>query len=216
MSWILKDGHANLGLGDWFVSASLGGKRPKLEIQTKLGYSNKQILTMDVGPIDSNHENQLPWLPFGDAYVRQNDLIAIYPEKYPWQFGYQIDIRTSQPDDRKILCMEIWLSVQTSLLDSHPQLSIQIADENFAPLSKDIWTNLSKKVAIAIHPFDRADCHVECTTNDFNMKIFGRFMEKGVIRRMRFRCIAAIDSQSNNFWEEQLKEFSNSPMPLTT
>jgi hypothetical protein len=53
-------------------------------------------------------------------------------------------------------------------------------------------------------------------SREIQLKVFGRFMEKGVIRRMRFRLLVANSASSQEFWIERWNEFSESPLPLTT
>lgn len=217
MSWILRGDEANLLGAHWVVGTSFGAGLTRLEISSNLDNFNKIRQTMSIRPLDHNADSSTSPLPFGDAYVRQNDLIASFPERSPWRFGYQVDVRAVEQTQSEPLCLEVWISVQTTLLDSHPMISVEIADDSFAEMSAGIWTDAAKRTGVIMHPLDLADCRMNCSAKGLTMGIFGSFMEKGVIRRMRFRWIATSTSQpSHAFWEEQLQEFSGSPLPLTT
>ena len=132
------------------------------------------------------------------------------------RFGYQIDIRLLDEAPHKALAMEIWLSIQTSRLDSHPQLEVKLKGERFKGLVENSWTSESCRLGILVHPLDQHDCHIMQENDGLAMRVFGRFMEKGVIRRMRFRLIAALEPESVAYWRDRFEEFSNSPLPLTT
>jgi hypothetical protein len=222
MSWILRGDEAYLRGTHWFVGASFRTGLPRLELSSKHDNSNKILRTMNIRPLEpiaDRHraDSSASPLPFGDAYVRQNDLIASFPERSPWRFGYQVDVRAVEQSQNESLCLEVWISVQTTLLDSHPMISVEIADESFDEMSAGIWTDAAKRTGVIMHPLDLADCRMNGSTKGLTMRIFGSFMEKGVIRRMRFRWIATSTSQpSHAFWEEQYQEFSGSPLPLTT
>ncbi len=227
MSWILRGDEAYLLGAHWFVGASFKTGLPRLELSSKHDNSNKILRTMNIRPLEHSADRHsadihsadrlASPLPFGDAYVRQNDLIASFPERSPWRFGYQVDVRAVEQTQNESLCLEVWISVQTSLLDSHPMISLEIADESFDEMSAGVWTDAAKRTGVIMHPLDLADCQMNGSTKGLTMRIFGSFMEKGVIRRMRFRWIATSTSQpSHAFWEEQYQEFSGSPLPLTT
>lgn len=217
MSWILRADEAFLSGSRWSVAAFFETGVPRFEISSKHDNSNKIRQTMSIRPVDHNADSSTSPLPFGDAYVRQNDLIASFPERSPWRFGYQVDVRAVEQTQNEPLCLEVWISVQTRLLDSHPMISVEIADDSFAEMSAGIWTDAAKRTGVIMHPLDLADCRMNGSANGLTMGIFGSFMEKGVIRRMRFRWIASSYSQpAPMFWEEQLQEFSGSPLPLTT
>ena len=177
---------------------------------------NRTILSVGMTPSEQQVVHSAPDLVLGDVYVRQNDLIAMFPESAPWRFGYQIDMRVLDDSPVGTLSVEIWLSVQTSLLDSHPQLELHLAGERFDSAADRYWTSKSLRIGLLVHPLDQSDCHLEQRGDELTMRVFGRFMEKGVIRRMRFRLIVANRSQTAEFWQNRFDEFSKSPLPLTT
>ncbi len=62
-------------------------------------------------------------LPLSESYIRQGDFVAIYSEQSPLTFGYQVYF-CLKPTTDDLMVIELWLSVQTSTLESHPQLRL--------------------------------------------------------------------------------------------
>ena len=215
MSWDLRDSTAHWNGSHWSVDVALAHEsgQPLIQIHDT---SQRPVLRVGITPSESDGGHSAAGLQFGDAYVRQKDLIAIFPELAPWCFGYQIDIRLLDEAPPKAVAMEIWLSIQTSRLDSHPQLELQIKGERFKALVENCWASQSCRLGVMVHPLDQQDCHIMLEKDGLVMRVFGRFMEKGVIRRMRFRLIAALEPESVAYWRDCFEEFSNSPLPLTT
>ncbi len=225
MSWDLRDSTAHWHGSHWSVDVALAHEsgRPLIQIH----YASQRpvlsgpvlsgpVLSVGITPSESDGVHSAAGLQFGDAYVRQKDLIAIFPELAPGRFGYQIDIRLLDEAPPKAVAMEIWLSIQTSFLDSHPQLELQIKGERFKALVENCWASESCRLGVMVHPLDQQDCHIMPEKDGLAMRVFGRFMEKGVIRRMRFRLIVAMEPESISDWRERFEEFSNSPLPLNT
>ena len=215
MSWDLRDSTAQWNAPHWSVDVALAQESSQPLVQIHDSWQHR-LLSIAITPIEKQVDHSAARMPFGDAYVRQTDLIAIFPELAPWRFGYQMDIRLMDDAHPNTLAMEIWLSIQTSLLDSHPQLELQLEGTRFNAMIDNCWTSDSSRIGLLIHPLDQQDCHIEPEGEGLAMRVFGRFMEKGVIRRMRFRLIAALEPVSAVYWRDRFDEFSNSPLPLTT
>ncbi|MCU0711351.1 MAG: hypothetical protein MUC43_04790 [Pirellula sp.] len=169
--------------------------------------------------------------PLAESYIRQNDFVTIYPEQSPLTFGFQVYYCVKQPVN-DLLVIELWLSVQTSTLESHPQLrlSFEPVTENHQPaplqetapgqiLSADLTRGL------IVHPLDVADC--TWLNNSDSIRVgatnsrkpellaFGGFMEKGVIRRMRLQLVHSRQKIASHHWQQLVESFANSPLPLT-
>ena len=215
MSWDLRESTAQWNGPHWSLDVALAheSSQPLIQIHDA---SQRLVLSVGITPSESDGGYSAAGLQFGDAYVRQKDLIAIFPELAPWRFGYQIDLRLLDQTPPNALAMEIWLSIQTSRLDAHPQLELQLRGERFKALVENCWASESCRLGVIVHPLDQPDCHVTQEKDGLSMRVFGRFMEKGVIRRMRFRLIAAMEPESVVYWRDRFEEFSNSPLPLTT
>ncbi|MCU0720613.1 MAG: hypothetical protein MUC83_12970 [Pirellula sp.] len=175
-------------------------------------------------------------LPLGESYIRQNDFVAVYPEQSPLTFGFQVYccVKSSVND---LLIIELWLSVQTSTLESHPQLRLcfDLSSDGDHPSvfeEKAAGQVLSSdaKRGLIVHPLDVADCtwSVNSGLNHSGEKnsgasnsrkpellAFGGFMEKGVIRRMRLQLVHSSQKIDAQHWHHLVESFSNSPLPLT-
>ncbi len=220
MSWDLRQNTAkwNSPNGSIEIELAPGASTPWMRIQDA---SKKVSLSLWINPCELHGKHSAQEVPFGEAYVRQRDLIAIYPEHAPCRFGYQIDVRMLRDIPSKAIGLEIWLSIQTSLLDSHPQLELRWSGARFQAVTENYWTSTTSQLGLPqfglmVHPLDQSDCHMKQKDDSFAMNVFGRFMEKGVIRRMRFRLIATENEESEVYWRERFAEFSESPLPLTT
>lgn len=219
MSWILRDGIAQLQWNGWSAQANLSAEHPCFEV----GSANKKIASQTgkvvVKPHDADAPDSNVALPLGDAYVRRQDLVALYPEKSPARFAYQLDFRVIDFHETSTLIVEFWLSVQTSTLEARPKLNIIFENFVFENSDFEVARDPSHQVGIMVHPLDHLDCKMIRTADpnqSSRIEAFGRFMEKGVIRRARFRAVFADRRWSDMQWNEAFQEFVESPLPLTT
>jgi len=215
MSWELRHNTAKWTEPKWSADVTLSNAKCQPSVRLHDAASQTR-LSIGIMPHEQHGEPPSVGLTYGDAYVRQRDLIAIFPELTPWRFGYQLDLRMLQDSPKGTLAIEFWLSIQTSLLDTYPQLELRLQGEAFNALSDNCWTSRSSTIGLLVHPLDEQDCQIKSLSDELRLNVFGRFMEKGVIRRMRFRLVVAPEKESANFWQERFEEFSGSPLPLTT
>jgi hypothetical protein len=224
MSWLLKDKVATWHQSNWSTRVDLRSI-PTLNLSCP---SSQKSLTLSLRPNEAEGNlNEVDYLPVGDCYVRQGDLVSHFPEKAPFHFGYEAYFCTVQSAS-ECQILELWLSVQTSKLESNPQLRIQC--QTTAPASQAIDTtsghrsDLSKglylfednTLGILVHPMDQSDTVLEHDKDEhWTLVTFGRFMEKGVIRRMRLRIVASNDTISDSQWLAWMQSFADSPLPLT-
>lgn len=184
----------------------------RLSLSPRLG--NQADSAKQAAPIEGS-------LPLGESYVRQNDFVAIFPEKQPLTFGYQVYTCIKPPAGDvpagNMLVLELWLSVQTSTLESHPQLHLKWGAEPcaFVETEAGIFLSEDRKRGLIIHPLDVADCKLTNSHGNPELLALGRFMEKGVIRRMRLQLIHSQQSMGADRWQLLVDSFSRSPLPLT-
>jgi len=188
--------------------------RPSLSFELRAGASTSEWL---IQPQEDSVEPNTPAPGLDEAYSRLDDFIACYPQKYPWPFSYQLDVRV-QPSDENLLVAELWLSVQTSMLECNPQLSLVPTSPN-APWSshRDFLCSGDRRTALAIHPLDKDDCriHADRSSSLEQLELFGRFMEKGVIRRGRLLFIGSASPIPEKQMIDLYKRFADSSLPLT-
>ena len=224
MSWQLEDNVAIWNHPNWTTRVDLR----TAPILTLSSQSMQKSLTVSMSPRDATCDmSEGDYLPVGDSYIRQRDLIAHFPEKSPFHFGYEAYFCAlpSAPDHQ---ILELWLSVQTSKLESNPQLRLRLqtlgegaeATESQAVPRTDMSPGLylfhDWKIGIMIHPLDQSDSKLERDDDgEWTLVTFGRFMEKGVIRRMRLRIVACNGTISDSQWLAWMQSFAESPLPLT-
>jgi len=171
-----------------------------------------------------------------DAYVRQNDLISEFAQTRHDQFSFQTYFRILPESTDDLLGLEVWLSVQTTLLDSCPSMELM----SIVPNGRWRWQSLGSADADAIwqvshkenravatsllamiHPLDASQTiRIEDDTiaeDSLSLRIFSHFMEKGVIRRARMRFYLSIKQAFDAEIISQLfADFHQSELPLTT
>ncbi len=166
-----------------------------------------------------------------EAYIRQNDLIVRYEQSGSDLFTVQLNWRRLDCDIPDALAFEVWISVQTSLLDTHPEIEVRsrTPDASWHALSlDDLSVEKSSSTAIglvkksgvtAMIMIEPSDAHqaqrIVDRSDDFAFRLLGDFMEKGVIRRVRLRFLAVSTELSRSKIVKQFRAFMDSPLPLT-
>jgi len=166
-----------------------------------------------------------------EAYVRENDLIVRYEQSGDDLFTFQLNWRVLPTDVLSALAIELWISVQTTLLDTHPKIDVRSRAAgamwhdltlNDLSIEKSDTTaiGLFKKAGVTsmlmIHPSDAHQSkRVRDRSEDFTVRMFGEFMEKGVIRRARLCFFSVPGELSRHTMINQYRAFIDSPLPLT-
>ncbi|XZE17793.1 hypothetical protein SH449x_003072 [Pirellulaceae bacterium SH449] len=226
--WKKEGSGATFCSGDWRVNTEC---EPNHNLT--VSHSHQILTRLSISPKLGNHADSANQaasiegsLPLGESYVRQNDFVAIFPEQPPLTFGYQVYTCIKPPAGDlpagDILVLELWLSVQTSTLESHPQLHLKWGVDGegtescvLVETESGIYLSEDRKRGLIIHPLDVADCSLTNSHGNPELLAFGRFMEKGVIRRMRLQLIHSQQSMGADQWQLLVDSFSRSPLPLT-
>ncbi|KAA1259152.1 hypothetical protein LF1_16800 [Rubripirellula obstinata] len=216
---------AETGLATWTVGSQSievdargGGHGIKLTVQ--------QAAIVSFCPID---EDKLP--EACEQYVRGSGWHVNYSQgdsSYALRLSFE-PIETT--DERSV--MEVCVSIQTDLLDLHPKLDIEVDCDDIdsvvphcdfgddavrgsgvAPIS--IAKRSSSSASILLGPHDHPFTTNHSTDMTLRLRLFGDFLEKGVIRKARpwivFDCGKTADEETvQRTW----KELSDSPLPLT-
>ncbi len=199
-----------------------------------------------------------------DCYQRIDDFIAVYPQTSYRPFNIQLQYRVFANGEADStlpeqvadagghqLLVEQWISNSTFLLDSHPQLDVELfpifhdaadaiqvwqdiddqlvplatADSDGANIAVVVAQPFNNKPAIAVfvHPLDQSDADFAIRGSDDGasagvamLRLFDRFMEKGVIRRARLRLLISSEAIDDETLRTHYDHFANSPLPLTT
>ncbi|MEM9365240.1 MAG: hypothetical protein AAGD07_04530 [Planctomycetota bacterium] len=115
--------------------------------------------------------------------------------------------------------IELILSVQTSLLDSEPTLDFQLRSDVpvTARANNAIHTAVigSQRWSILLGPHDAPFTSNHSTSHDLRLRLFGEFMEKGVIRKARPWLVVQSTGDTATDLDEILQRLTESPLPLT-
>ena len=155
-----------------------------------------------------------------DQFARGSDLMVRYDQSEKDQFAFQLDFRAVPKSElASAACgFDVWLSVQTQLLDAHPLLEIG------HPTATSGWSgdaaiqshqSPAGCAAILIHPSDLPQSELIDPAAG-KLRLFGNFMEKGVIRRGRLRCLVSDKPLPTSDLQAAYDSFADSPLPLTT
>jgi hypothetical protein len=218
VTWKRTADSAICNLGDWTANV-VWGSQLALSLVQRGDPRPSESIRLEFSPKDSGMASpKAPPLTLGDSYTRQNDFVVQFPERDPWRFGYQVYFcARPQPEHQALAVMELWISVQTSTLESHPQVELNIVGSTLAATQRDmprgLYASSDHRFGFIVHPLDIDDCVPSRSNSSFS--VFGRFMEKGVIRRMRCQVAAASHSLTADQWTELVDGFTRSPLPLT-
>ena len=150
--------------------------------------------TAQFKPVDN------PTLPAADEqFVRGRRWNVNYPQsehRHALRIAFEVISTTSES-----LLLEATLSIQTDLLDSHPKIDIQIDGNSVERLacisgsehpasqsgSAAVTTARSDSVfaAVFLGPHDSPFTTDLSTPESLKLRLFGEFLEKGVIRKAR-------------------------------
>ncbi len=178
-----------------------------------------------------------------EIYVRGDDLICRYGQSKEDLFAFQLDWQLLSAAGPFAIGAELWLSVQTDLLDTQPELEVisQAGSQSWQLLSHDELSDepLAGDSAVRgpaamvcrglgssgepksglwlIEPSDQCHARVMSPTADasLHVRMFGHFMEKGVIRRGRMRFLLSQHDICDADIQQAYRQFAASPLPLT-
>jgi hypothetical protein len=219
MTWNLNYPHALYPVCDGLLEIDLRSPLKCMLRKPDSAASGPPRAAIEIQPRQANASDAWTPLPCSDAYVRQSDLIVTYAQADPWSFGYQVDFRVHEALAEGVQGLELWLSIQTSLLESMPQLWIKPLDCGPDWTLGSVMLADHGKAAMVIHPLDQADCRTVAASRPEalgRLEVFGGFMEKGVIRRARLLIAWSDEKIEKAVWSQLFEEFADSPLPLTT
>ena len=176
-----------------------------------------------------------------ELYIRGSDLIATYPDLEPGRVRCQIYWRCVSLPEWRAEGFDLILSVQTDLLDSHPDLTVTSQHHHATGWKSRAFATVampgeaSKPSADAppacfvtwddgityvemIHP--RGDGRLviapQSETRESQWQLFGGPLEKGVLRRSCLRGLFLPTEDADAAAEAIYRDLIASPLPLTT
>ncbi|MGI9428731.1 MAG: hypothetical protein ACR2NM_08745 [Bythopirellula sp.] len=178
------------------------------------------VLGIGSGPYPAPQQGDL-----ADKFVRGHDLVVSYAETRERPFSLQIYWRATT-SQQGVLLLDTILSLQTALLESFPgvavetklpnsqhyQLPVDGADAYLVRCDGCSWS-----YAESTHPDDagesqvkRSDAGASCMVRQLG----GRFLEKGVIRRIRVRGVILPRENDEMVATDCLESLSREEPPL--
>lgn len=161
-----------------------------------------------------------------EQFVRGNELHLWLPQG-DGTFGIRLALEPIH-SDKDCLLLETTISIQTDLLDTHPMLDICVpagkkrdltpeganGDVGSSPIS--VAQRDSGDVAVLLGPHDSPFTTDRSGSDKLQLRLFGDFLEKGVIRKARpwFALCAGDHSLDDETLTKWWGELQQSPLPL--
>jgi hypothetical protein len=168
----------------------------------------------------------------GEQYIRGDSLHVNFPQAAS-SYALRLALRPIE-SAKEFIVLEVTVSIQTDLLDTHPKIDLDslcndidsfvptdesgdddVEGTGSAPISMAISKNHSTSVLLGPHDSPFTTNH--STDSLLRLRLFGDFLEKGVIRKARPWIV--IDRSGKVPSPAQLeiwwKQLCRSPLPLT-
>jgi hypothetical protein len=167
----------------------------------------------------------LPAESLTDAYVRANDLVATFEPRDAQQRRMRVYWRVLEdPPPMAFAGLELIFSVQTSRLDSDPHVEVastlagELTERSEHLLRFDLMLAPPITCLLLTHPANHSTTTVATTRerHDVRQAIFAGRLEKGVIRCARLRAVFLASDAPSDAARRLLRQFVDSPPPLTT
>jgi hypothetical protein len=166
-----------------------------------------------------------------EQYVRGDQWHLNYPQGES-SYALRLSLEPLESKQGRMV-IETCVSIQTDLLDLYPKLDIEtdcndidsivpgmpgdhdiVAGSGTAPIS--IAKSESGRCSILLGPHDHPFTTNHSTDTKLRLRLFGDFLEKGVIRRARLWIVVENDAAyETSALEETWQRLSQSPLPLT-
>jgi hypothetical protein len=222
--WKLSGSEARLNFADLLATVDLNRPEQGLSALIYRGHSVPSTALLGV------HFPGQSAPPVADAYVRQRDLVVTYVQSPALPIRLQVYWRAAS-GPQSTPAIDLQVSIQTNLLDSHPRLwtttslgdaepirfghEADTAEQTPAPrydLFRPAGTDFS--YVEMIHPADDAGGANE--VGRISRELFAAFLEKGVILRARLRGVFLPRHGDAELAAEAYQQFLAAPPPLTT
>jgi hypothetical protein len=217
--WHLQGTKARVACGP--LLAELDVERPMLGLhRLQLPGETTAGWLMGVDVREGSSLREQAWTP-SDVYTRGSDIVATYREPAGQPFNLEVYWRVLPPQRFTSTALEAIVSIQTRQWEAYPYVVVQSAlnaaevrlhegGVNF--LSRGDWSyveaspqgDFEPSLDVPPSPLARAQ-----------WRYGKRFMERGVIRRLRLRGALAPIASAEDAIEQLQSEFAAEPPPLT-
>ncbi len=217
--WYLQGAKAHVACGP--LLAELDVERPMLglrNIRLPSETVNGWLMGVDVREDPSSGEQA--WPP-SDVYTRGCDLVATFREPAGQPFHLQVYWRVLEPKRCMSGVLETIVSIQTREWEAYPSIAVTSALDvshaliheggvNF--LSQHDWSYVEVS---PIGDFEPTIGRLDSGLSQSRWFYGKRFMERGVIRRLRLRGAFAPIANAEDAIEQLESQFASEPPPLT-
>jgi hypothetical protein len=163
-----------------------------------------------------------------EQFVRGDELHLTYPQG-EGIYELRIALRPIESTENR-LTVEATIAIQTDRLDTHPKIDLVAtgrAIQSYLPSERTVSaggtapisaaTAADYSVAILLGPHDSPCTTNHSTDSRLQLRLFGDFLEKGVIRKARPWIVVSrnTDPPAIADLETRWRELSASPLPLT-
>lgn len=216
-TWQLDGSHASLCTASIKCSLDLANGTHEVAIHAPDALSHLQLWQL----------HQLQDLPLTEAYVRLSDLVACYGEGPA--FPFHTDIYWTVFDTAELatalLVLQLIISVRTDRLETHPELDLvsTAAQPDIELISceagRAVRVVLNDQLHLAEFATDEDSPELTLVGDEggrsFSRRLFGHFLEKGVIRRARLFAAVIPAETSPAEVRELCDQLAATKWPLT-
>jgi hypothetical protein len=219
--WHLQGAKATVACGPFLAEVDV--ERPTRGLHN-LRLSNDAVdgwlLGVDVANAEATPQQPQLWQP-ADVYVRGSDLVVTYREHTAQPFQLQIYWRLLPTTGVEALALEAIVSIQTREWEAYPAISISSAlDVSGAQLhaggvrflSYHDWSYVE---ASPVGDFEPTIAQAPAGLRQANWQFGKRFMERGVIRRLRVRGAVVANANAESALDKIRAAFATEAPPLT-
>lgn len=226
-----------LGLAVWHDGASAwcldarGGEHGVALIATNPANDAPLVESSRFVSLNSVDQDVLP--AAAEQYVRGAEFHVNYPQAAGSSYAVRLAFNPIETQAERII-LEVRISIQTDLLDTHPKIDVnaycqsidsqvpgdtsgddQVDGIGSAPISVAVSNEHS--VSVLLGPHDRPFTTNHSTDSLLRLRLFGDFLEKGVIRKARPWIVIdrSADVPSEQMLETWWRQLCGSPLPLT-
>jgi hypothetical protein len=217
--WFLQGSKAQLACG--VLRAELDVERPMLGLRhLRLPSEPIDGWLMGVDVREAPHPSDQTWQP-ADVYTRGRDLVATYREPLGEPFHLQMYWRVCEPKGFESGGLEAIVSILTREWEAYPLISLTSAldvshahvyERGVSFLSRHDWSY------VEVSPVGDFEASISRLGSGMSQACWSygkRFMERGVIRRLRLRSAFVPIGNAEDAIERISAEFASEPPPLT-
>lgn len=193
-----------------------------LDRETADDAKEDELATFAIRPVSAKTIPQL-----SESYIRGDDLVLAYAQQKPDPFGLSIQVTPIETSERMTI-IQLTISLQTDLLDSHPLIELSAAAAGkpvdapkspgtVGPCPLPGMAEPETYGTIILSSRDQPAVEDLSDSESLRVQLFGNFLEKGVIRKCRPWVVVWRGGPPTSIEIEAVyQRLCKTPLPLTT